>query len=88
MPPTAADNPWLRMRKKVVQAYGEGFFNSRTSHVYDVFKDEASKMVAYLKKLQLMVQKIPEQLELVDELPRNPAGKVQKNLLRERYASQ
>ena len=46
------------------------------------------EMVAYLKKLQLMVQKIPEQLELVDELPRNPAGKVQKNLLRERYASQ
>ena len=45
-------------------------------------------MTAFLKESGLMIQKIPEQLELVDELPRNPAGKVQKNLLRERYASQ
>ena len=43
-------------------------------------------MVAFLKDAQLMVQKIPEQLEFVDELPRNPAGKVLKNDLRERYS--
>ncbi|MGZ6926270.1 MAG: AMP-binding protein [Acidimicrobiia bacterium] len=34
----------------------------------------------------LMVQKIPEQLELVDVLPRNPTGKVLKHELRATYA--
>jgi acyl-CoA synthetase (AMP-forming)/AMP-acid ligase II len=34
----------------------------------------------------LMVQKIPEQLEIVDVLPRNPTGKVLKHELRTRYA--
>ena len=32
------------------------------------------EMVAYLKGLKLMVQKIPEQLEIVDAVPRNAAG--------------
>ena len=42
-------------------------------------------MVQFLRDAELMVQKIPEQLEMVEELPRNPAGKVLKNDLRERY---
>jgi len=33
-----------------------------------------------------MIQKIPERLELVDHLPKNPAGKVLKEELRNRYA--
>ena len=33
----------------------------------------------------LMVQKVPEQLEIVDELPRNPTGKILKHELRARY---
>lgn len=33
----------------------------------------------------LMTQKIPERLELIDELPRNASGKVQKHHLREHY---
>ena len=49
-----ADNPWLRMREKVFRWYGQGFFKSRTSHVYDVFKDEAYKLVEYLKTLEDM----------------------------------
>lgn len=40
----------------------------------------------YLKDEGLMVQKIPEQLELVDTLPRNPTGKVLKHELRASYA--
>ena len=40
----------------------------------------------FLTAAGLMVQKIPEQLEIVDALPRNPAGKVQKGELRVRYA--
>jgi acyl-CoA synthetase (AMP-forming)/AMP-acid ligase II len=32
-----------------------------------------------------MVQKVPEQLEVVDQIPRNPAGKILKNDLRDRY---
>jgi cyclohexanecarboxylate-CoA ligase len=45
------------------------------------------ELVAYLKSRQLMRQKIPEQLEIVDAVPRNAAGKIQKQALRERYAS-
>ncbi len=43
------------------------------------------EMVSFCKGAGLMVQKIPEQLELVDIVPRNPAGKVLKNDLRQRY---
>ena len=32
-----------------------------------------------------MLQKIPEQLELIDALPRNAAGKMQKQELRRRF---
>lgn len=43
-------------------------------------------MVDYLKEQELRVQAIPEQLELVDAVPRNPAGKILKHTLRERFA--
>jgi len=43
-------------------------------------------MVAYLKDQGLRVQAIPEQLEVVDQVPRNPAGKILKHTLRERFA--
>jgi acyl-CoA synthetase (AMP-forming)/AMP-acid ligase II len=33
-----------------------------------------------------MVQKIPEQLEIVEAVPRNPTGKILKHELRDRYA--
>jgi cyclohexanecarboxylate-CoA ligase len=42
-------------------------------------------MVAYLKDQGLRVQAIPEQLEVVDVVPRNPAGKILKHTLRERF---
>ncbi|MEJ2377548.1 MAG: cyclohexanecarboxylate-CoA ligase [Pseudolabrys sp.] len=41
------------------------------------------EMVAYLKEQQMAQQYIPEKLEIVDELPRTPSGKVQKFKLRE-----
>ncbi|WP_436774781.1 AMP-binding protein [Yinghuangia sp. YIM S09857] len=41
---------------------------------------------AYLREQGLMVQKLPERLEVVGTLPRNPAGKVLKKDLKERYA--
>lgn len=40
----------------------------------------------FLSAEGLMVQKIPEQLEIVDVLPRNPTGKVLKHELRKQYA--
>jgi acyl-CoA synthetase (AMP-forming)/AMP-acid ligase II len=43
-------------------------------------------MVAYLKEQGLRVQAVPEQLEVVDTVPRNPAGKILKHTLRERFA--
>ena len=42
-------------------------------------------LAAFLKEQGLMVQKIPEQLELVDEIPRNPTGKILKHELRARF---
>jgi acyl-CoA synthetase (AMP-forming)/AMP-acid ligase II len=44
------------------------------------------EMVAFCDAAGLMRQKIPEQLEIVAEVPRNAAGKIQKQLLRERFA--
>jgi cyclohexanecarboxylate-CoA ligase len=43
-------------------------------------------MVAYLKSSELRVQAIPEQLELVEAVPRNPAGKILKHTLRETFS--
>jgi acyl-CoA synthetase (AMP-forming)/AMP-acid ligase II len=34
-----------------------------------------------------MAQKVPEQIEIVDELPRNATGKVKKHELRARFAA-
>ena len=42
-------------------------------------------MGAYLRGRGLRVNAIPEQLELVDTVPRNPAGKILKHTLRERF---
>jgi non-ribosomal peptide synthetase component E (peptide arylation enzyme) len=47
---------------------------------------EFAEMVAFLKGQGVMRQKIPEQLEIVAEVPRNAAGKIQKQLLRKRFA--
>ncbi len=44
------------------------------------------EMHAFLLDQQLMVQKIPEQLEIVPSLPRNATGKILKNELRERFS--
>jgi cyclohexanecarboxylate-CoA ligase len=43
------------------------------------------EMVAYLRSQGLMTQKLPEQLEVVDSLPRNAGGKVLKPVLRDQY---
>jgi non-ribosomal peptide synthetase component E (peptide arylation enzyme) len=43
-------------------------------------------MGEYLRSRGLRVNAIPEQLELVDAVPRNPAGKILKHTLRERFA--
>ncbi len=48
---------------------------------------EFEEMQAFLRSMELMVQKIPEQLELIDTIPRNPTGKILKHELRERYSS-
>jgi acyl-CoA synthetase (AMP-forming)/AMP-acid ligase II len=48
---------------------------------------EFEAMVAHCESSGLMRQKIPERLELIDEIPRNASGKIIKYKLRERYAS-
>jgi len=44
-----------------------------------------AEMIAYLREHQLSAHKIPEQLEIVASLPRNPTGKVLKKDLRATY---
>jgi acyl-CoA synthetase (AMP-forming)/AMP-acid ligase II len=44
------------------------------------------EMADFLRDKQLRTQAIPEQLELVDAVPRNPSGKILKHKLREQYA--
>src|SRR5437763_2436842 len=44
------------------------------------------EMVEFLKEQGLMLQKIPEQLEIVEAVPRNPSGKIVKHVLRDRYS--
>lgn len=46
------------------------------------------EMQAFLRKRELMVQKIPEQLELVETLPRNATGKILKHELRARFGAE
>ncbi|MHC4452852.1 MAG: carbamoyltransferase N-terminal domain-containing protein, partial [Planctomycetota bacterium] len=49
-----ANNPWLPMRDKVLQWYGEGFLRSRTANVYNVFKDDTHRLIDYLQALEAM----------------------------------
>ena len=44
------------------------------------------EMIDFLKNEGLMVQKLPEQLEIIAAIPRNPSGKILKHLLREQYS--
>jgi acyl-CoA synthetase (AMP-forming)/AMP-acid ligase II len=44
-------------------------------------------MVAFCREQGLMTQKLPERLELVDALPRNPTGKVLKFELKARFGA-
>ncbi|MHB8339970.1 MAG: class I adenylate-forming enzyme family protein [Mycobacteriales bacterium] len=47
---------------------------------------EFPAMVGFLRERGLVTRKLPERLELVDALPRNPTGKVVKKELVERFA--
>lgn len=53
--------------------------------VVAVVTGEPGDVVAALRE-RLAAFKLPKHVEVVDELPRNAMGKVQKNLLRERFA--
>ena len=44
-----------------------------------------AEMQQYLRDKGLRTQAIPERLEFAASIPRNPAGKIQKNVLREQY---
>ena len=48
---------------------------------------DLAELARYCREAGLARQKIPEQLEIVAELPRNASGKVRKHELRGRYAA-
>jgi acyl-CoA synthetase (AMP-forming)/AMP-acid ligase II len=45
-----------------------------------------AEVAEYCRDIGLANQKIPERLEIVDEVPRNPMGKIRKQELRDRFA--
>ena len=47
-----------------------------------------SDVVAHLRDHEIASYKLPERLELIDALPRNPVGKVVKPELRDRWSEQ
>jgi cyclohexanecarboxylate-CoA ligase len=47
---------------------------------------EFEEMATFLKGQALMLQKIPEQLEIISEIPRNPTGKILKHELRATFS--
>ena len=47
---------------------------------------ELTELFTFCKDAGLMIQKIPEQLEILPALPRNPTGKVLKHELRKKYS--
>jgi acyl-CoA synthetase (AMP-forming)/AMP-acid ligase II len=44
------------------------------------------EMQSFLRENGLRMQAVPEQLEFVDTIPRNPAGKITKGVLRDRFS--
>jgi cyclohexanecarboxylate-CoA ligase len=46
-----------------------------------------ASLIAHLEQHRLARQKLPERLEVVDELPKTASGKVQKFLLRDHIAA-
>ena len=46
-------------------------------------KVELGDLTSFMKEKGIAVYKLPEKLEIIDEIPRNPVGKVLKNILRE-----
>ena len=47
-------------------------------------KRDAAEVVAYARK-RIAGYKLPKSIDFVDDLPRNPSGKILKRELRERY---
>ena len=47
---------------------------------------DLAEVAAYLRDAGLMVQKLPERLELLEHIPRNPSGKILKHELRKQYS--
>lgn len=45
------------------------------------------ELTDFLRSKQIAVQKLPERLEIVDEFPMTPVGKVRKNVLRQQIAA-
>ncbi len=52
----------------------------------DVDPIDFDEMLDFLKNEGLMIQKIPERLEVVDVMPRNPSGKIMKQQLKKEYS--
>jgi carbamoyltransferase len=47
-----ANNPWLALRSKVLDWYGERFFDSPEFRAYHIFHDEIHSTLTYLKALE------------------------------------
>jgi non-ribosomal peptide synthetase component E (peptide arylation enzyme) len=69
-----------------VVAYPDEVLGERACAIVVPRPDQAvtlEEIVAYLRNLRIATFKLPERLEIRDELPRNPLGKILKRELRD-----
>lgn len=60
-----ANNPWLNLRERLVEWYGEGFLTSSRFQTYHIFHDELHAAVRYLSELERLRDTHGDRLRLV-----------------------
>lgn len=59
----------------------------QNENLYELLCERRAGTIIATAKRSLAAYKVPKRVEFIDKLPRNSMGKVQKSVLRERFAS-
>ena len=74
--------------KKIFKIFNDKFLKSLSDQIYEKssldLKGKLENIKSYLEK-NLVRYKIPKDYFILDELPKNIMGKVQKNILKKKY---
>ena len=60
-----ANNPWLKLRDRLEEWYGEGFLTSGRFRTFHIFHDELHAAVVYLSEVERLHAACPEKLRIV-----------------------